>query len=116
MNALALLGAVSIGLSLGLTGAGGSILTLPLLGFALLVLVYRRHLAKSLPLRADWPRFAAAGLIGHTAHVGIVMWGINLSTAFSSSLVLTSGPVFTLLILVLLGAERLQPRQVAGTP
>jgi uncharacterized membrane protein YfcA len=31
MNALALLGAVAIGLSLGLTGAGGSILTLPVL-------------------------------------------------------------------------------------
>lgn len=31
MNALALLGAVGIGLSLGLTGAGGSILTLPVL-------------------------------------------------------------------------------------
>jgi len=90
-------------------------LTLPLLGFALLALVYRRHLAKSVPLRADWPRFAAAGLVGHTVHVGIVTWGINLSTAFSSSLVLTSGPLFTLLILALLGVERLQPRQVAGT-
>jgi len=90
-------------------------LTLPLLGFALLALVYRRHLAKSLPRRADWPRFVAAGLIGHTVHVGIVIWGINLSTAFSSSLVLTSGPLFTLLILALMGAERLRARQLAGT-
>jgi drug/metabolite transporter (DMT)-like permease len=90
-------------------------LTLPLLGFALLALVYRRHFAKSVPRRADWPRFAAAGLIGHTIHVGIVTWGIDMSTAFSSSLVLTSGPLFTLLILALLGTERLRPRQVAGT-
>jgi drug/metabolite transporter (DMT)-like permease len=90
-------------------------LILPLLGFALLLLVYRRHLAKSVPRRADWPRFAAAGLIGHTVHVGIVTWGINLSTAFSSSLVLTSGPLFTLLILALLGGERLRPQQLAGT-
>ena len=90
-------------------------LTLPLLGFALLALVYRRHLAQSLPRRADWPRFIAAGLIGHTVHVGIVTWGINLSTAFSSSLVLTSGPLFTLLILALMGGDRLRPRQVAGT-
>lgn len=90
-------------------------LTTPLLGFALLLVVYRRHLAKSLPRRADWPRFVAAGLIGHTVHVAIVTWGIDLSTAFSSSLVLTSGPLFTLLILALLGAERLRPRQVAGT-
>ncbi len=90
-------------------------LTTPLLGFALLALVYRKHLAKSLPRRADWPRFVAAGLIGHTVHVAIVTWGIDLSTAFSSSLVLSSGPLFTLLILALLGAERLRPRQVAGT-
>lgn len=90
-------------------------LTMPLLGFAVLALVYRRHLARSLPRRADWPRFVAAGLIGHTLHVGIVTWGIDLSTAFSSSLVLTSSPLFTLLILALLGAERLRGWQVAGT-
>ena len=90
-------------------------LTMPLLGFAVLAMVYRRHLARSLPRRADWPRFVAAGLIGHTLHVGIVTWGIDLSTAFSSSLVLTSSPLFTLLILALLGAERLRGWQVAGT-
>jgi drug/metabolite transporter (DMT)-like permease len=90
-------------------------LAMPLLGFALLAGVYRRHLAKSWPKREDLPRFIAAGLIGHTAHVGIVMWGIDLSTPFSSSLVLTSSPLFTLLILTLLGAERLHRQQVTGT-
>lgn len=90
-------------------------LLLPLLGFALLAAVYRRHLAKSVPRREDLPRFAAAGLVGHTAHVGLVMWGMDYSTPFSSSLVLTSSPLFTLLILALLGAERLHARQIAGT-
>lgn len=90
-------------------------LLMPLLGFALLLAVYRRHLAKSVPRREDLPRFVAAGLVGHTTHVGIVMWGMDLSTPFSSSLVLTSSPLFTLLILALLGAERLHARQVAGT-
>jgi drug/metabolite transporter (DMT)-like permease len=90
-------------------------LSMPLLGFALLAAVYRRHLAKSWPRREDLPRFVAAGLIGHTAHVGLVLWGINLSTPFSSSLVLTSSPLFTLLILAVLGAERLHRRQVIGT-
>jgi drug/metabolite transporter (DMT)-like permease len=90
-------------------------LLMPLLGFALLAAVYRRHLAKSFPRREDLPRFVAAGLVGHTAHVGLVMWGMDLSTPFSSSLVLTSSPLFTLLILTLLGAERLQARQIAGT-
>ena len=90
-------------------------LTMPLLGFLLLALVYRRHLAKSWPLREDLPRFVACGLVGHTAHVGLVTWGIDLSTAFSSALVLTSGPLFTLLILAFAGVERLGRRQLAGT-
>lgn len=90
-------------------------IVMTLLGFGLLVLVYRRHLPKSLPRRADWPRFAFCGILGHTLHVGIVMWGIDLSTAFSSALVLASAPIFTLLLLAAVGAERLQARQLAGT-
>jgi drug/metabolite transporter (DMT)-like permease len=90
-------------------------LAMPLAGFALLVALTRRHFPKSWPRRGDLPRFIAAGLVGHTAHVSLVMWGIDLSTAFSSSLVLTSSPLFTLLILALLGAEKLRRRQLAGT-
>ena len=90
-------------------------LAMPLFGFALLLAVTRRHFPKTWPQRADLPRFIAAGLIGHTAHVSLVMWGINLSTAFSSSLVLTSSPLWTLLILSVLGAEKLHGRQLAGT-
>jgi drug/metabolite transporter (DMT)-like permease len=90
-------------------------LVMPLLGFLLLAIVFRRNLRQALPRREDWPRFAVCGLVGHTAHVGIVNWGMHLSTPFSSSIVLASGPIFTLLILAALGAERLRPRQVAGT-
>jgi len=89
--------------------------TMPLLAFLLLFLVFRNRVARTWPKREDLPRFTACGLIGHALHVGIVFWGISLSTAFSSALVLTSGPLFTLAILVLLGAERLRASQVAGT-
>lgn len=85
------------------------------LGMLMLAWLYRGRLRQSFPHRRDLPRFIAAGLIGHTAHVGIVTWGLQLSTPFSSSLVLTSGPLWTLLILAGLGAERLQTRQVVGT-
>lgn len=90
-------------------------LTMPVLGFVLLAFATRARLRDALPARADLPRFAACGLLGHTLHVGIVTWGINLSTAFSSALVLTSAPLFTLLILALLGAERLRRSQLVGT-
>jgi drug/metabolite transporter (DMT)-like permease len=90
-------------------------LAMPLLAFLLLFIVFRRNIARTWPKREDLPRFVACGLIGHALHVGFVFWGINLSTAFSSALVLTSGPLFTLAILVALGAERLRISQVAGT-
>ena len=69
-----------------------------------------------------WPRVSPAdlfallrlGLAGHLLHVGLVTYGIYLSTAFSSSLILACGPVFTLLILRWLGLERLTHGQVIG--
>ena len=89
--------------------------SMPVLAFLLLLFVFRRNIAKTWPKREDLPRFVACGLIGHALHVGIVFYGISLSTAFSSALVLTSGPLFTLLILALLGAERLRAAQISGT-
>ena len=69
-----------------------------------------------------WPRIARAdllallrlGLAGHLVHVGMVTYGIYWSTAFSSSLILACGPVFTLLILRWKGLEHLTRGQVAG--
>ena len=88
---------------------------MPVLGFGLIAWVYRGRWREALPLRGDLPRFIVCGLLGHTAHVTIVTWGINFSTAFSSALVLTSGPIFTLLILAALKVDRLQRPQLIGT-
>jgi drug/metabolite transporter (DMT)-like permease len=88
---------------------------LPLLGMLLLLAVFRSRIARTWPRREDLPRFIACALIGHTVHIAVAMNGMNLSTPFSSSLVLTSGPLFTLIILAVLGVERLRLRQVAGT-
>ena len=69
-----------------------------------------------------WPRVPLAdawallrlGLIGHVLHVGLVTYGIHWSTAFSSSLILACGPVFTLLILHWHGLEELTRGQIVG--
>jgi drug/metabolite transporter (DMT)-like permease len=69
-----------------------------------------------------WPRIARGerwalvrlGIMGHLLHVGLVTYGIHWSTAFSSSLILAVGPVFTLLLLRRAGYERLTRAQVAG--
>src|SRR5687767_6580593 len=90
-------------------------LVLPALGLALLIAVFRHRIAHTWPRRADLPRFVLCALAGHVLHIAAVMYGMNLSTAFSSSLVLTCQPLFTLAILAWLGAERLRKQQVAGT-
>ena len=64
--------------------------------------------------RADLLALLRLGLAGHLLHVGMVTYGIYWSTAFSSSLILACGPVFTLLILRWHGIEHLTRGQVAG--
>ena len=64
--------------------------------------------------RADLLALLKLGLAGHLVHVGLVTFGIHWSTAFSSSLILACGPVFTLLILHWHGSEALTRGQVAG--
>ena len=81
---------------------------------AALLLVSRYGLAWPRPGRADAWALVRLGIVGHLLHVGIVTYGIHWSTAFSSSLVLASGPVFTLLLLRWSGLERLRLAQVAG--
>src|ERR1041384_1399858 len=88
---------------------------LPLLGFALLLVIFRRRIRHTWPRRRDLSRFVVAGLIGHAAHIGVVMYGMSLSTPFSSSLVLTSGPLFTLIILAILKVERRRGRPGAAS-
>ncbi len=69
-----------------------------------------------------WPRVSRGdafallrlGLVGHLLHVGLVTYGIHWSTAFSSSLILACGPVFTLLILHWHGHEALTRGSIAG--
>lgn len=80
-----------------------------------LALLWQRYGARwpRLP-RDQWWAFVRLALLGHVLHVGLVTYGIHWSTAFSSSLILACGPIFTLLLLRWSGAERLTPAQIAG--
>ncbi len=64
--------------------------------------------------RADLLALLKLGIAGHLIHVGLVTFGIHWSTAFSSSVILALGPIFTLLILRWHGIEQLTPGQIAG--
>lgn len=69
-----------------------------------------------------WPRLsrgelwalARLGLLGHVLHIGLATFGVHWSTAFSSSVILACGPIFTLLLLRALGVETLSRAQVLG--
>lgn len=81
---------------------------------ALLLLRWRTGLWLPPLPRKDWMHMAWLGFIGHSLHVGLVTYGIHWSTAFSSSVILACGPIFTLLILRIQGLERLTAPQIAG--
>ncbi|MFN0185442.1 MAG: DMT family transporter [Aquabacterium sp.] len=87
-------------------------LMMPTCAVALLLVVTRGRWLR-LP-RADAWRLAGLGVIGHGLHVSLVTFGVHWSTAFSSALILSCGPVFTLLILHAARIERLARGQVLG--
>ncbi len=87
-------------------------LIMPACAVTLLLYRFRGHLPR-VP-REDFFSLLWLGFIGHFVHVGMVTYGIYWSTAFSSSLILALGPIFTLLILRLQGTEKLAPFQVIG--
>ncbi len=100
----------------GLISPGGFLLARYLIMPACALLMFRWRLGRWLPPvgRADLRQLAWLGFVGHSLHVGMVTYGIHWSTAFSSSVILACGPIFTLMILRWRGLERLLPAQVIG--
>jgi drug/metabolite transporter (DMT)-like permease len=87
-------------------------LILPLCCIALMFFLHGFNWPK-LSREALW-ELAKIGFIGHTVHVGLVSFGMDLSTPFSSSLILAIGPIFTLLILRFSNKQNLAPGAIAG--
>ena len=100
----------------GLISPGGFLLARYLIMPACALLMFRWRLGVWWPhvSRADLRQLAWLGFVGHSLHVGMVTYGIHWSTAFSSSVILACGPLFTLMILRWRGLERLLPAQVMG--
>ncbi len=81
---------------------------------ALVLLMWQHGLKLPRLSRSDLWALGRLGIIGHTLHVGLVIYGIHWSTAFSSSVILACGPIFTLIILRLHNLERLGRFQIVG--
>jgi drug/metabolite transporter (DMT)-like permease len=100
----------------GLIAPGGFLLARYLIMPVCALLMFRWRLGVWWPhvSRTDLRQLAWLGFVGHSLHVGMVTYGIHWSTAFSSSVILACGPIFTLMILRWRGLERLLPAQVVG--
>ncbi len=87
-------------------------LLMPLCAVALLCWRYRLRWPR-LDRGEVWP-LVRLTLVGQGLHLALSTYGMMGSTAFSASVLLACGPVFTLLILRLSGVERLSAGQIAG--
>lgn len=90
----------------------GRYLLMPVCALLMLGWRYGRRFPR-LPRTELWT-LARLGFIGHFLHVVPVTYGIYWSTAFSSSVILACGPIFTLLILRARQLERLGRWQIVG--
>lgn len=123
MNALALLGAVAIGLALGLTGAGGSILTLPVLvflaeippreavGLSLLIVGTAAVVGAVQRARAGELHLKAAGMFVISGMLGALA-GSRFTSLVSPSVLLVSFAG----IMIFVGVRMLLPRKGGPQP
>jgi drug/metabolite transporter (DMT)-like permease len=81
---------------------------------ALALMVWKFGLAWPRLSRGEWWDLARLALVGQGLHLLLAAYGMQGSTAFSASVLLACGPVFTLLILRATGVEHLRRAQIAG--
>lgn len=66
------------------------------------------------PRRADLLRFLVVGLVGYAAYNVLFTIGLERTSVFSVALLVSLGPIFTLLFAAAIGLERVRPGQWLG--
>jgi drug/metabolite transporter (DMT)-like permease len=67
-----------------------------------------------IPIRKEWPRVLLLALLGVVLNMGFFLVGLQYTTAVNAVVVITTIPVFTYAIAVLLRRETLGPRRAIG--
>lgn len=83
-------------------------------GAALCLLALHPLLVKDPVPRQAFPAIVVLALLGVVLNQALFLAGLSLTTAVNAILVVTTIPVFTYLIAVLLGNESIGPRRTAG--
>lgn len=91
------------------------VLGLRLAGAAFFLLVVHLFLVKeAVPIRSEWRKVLLLSMLGVVLNMGLFIVGVKLTTAVNAVLVITSIPVFTYAIAVLMGRETLGPQRAVG--
>ena len=91
------------------------VLGLRLAGAAFCLLVLHLVLVRNpIPVRKEWKSVLLLSMLGVVLNMGFFIVGLHYTTAVNAVLVITTIPVFTYAIAVLLGRETLGPARAAG--
>lgn len=91
------------------------VLGLRLAGAAFFLLILHLFLVKdAVPIRTEWRRVLLLSMLGVVLNMGFFIVGLEYTTAVNAVLVITSIPVFTYGIAVLMGREKLGPKRAIG--
>lgn len=91
------------------------VLGLRLAGAAFLLLLLHLVLVKdAIPMRSEWRKVVLLAMLGVVLNMGLFIVGVKLTTAVNAVLVITSIPVFTYALAVLMGRETVGPQRAIG--
>lgn len=91
------------------------VLGIRLAGAAFFLLVLHLFLVRdAVPIRTEWRKVLLLSMLGVVLNMGLFIVGVKLTTAVNAVLVITSIPVFTYAIAVMMGRETLGPQRALG--
>lgn len=91
------------------------VLGMRLAGAAFFLLVVHLFVVKeAIPIRTEWRKVLLLSMLGVVLNMGFFIVGVKLTTAVNAVLVITSIPVFTYGLAVLMGRETMGPQRALG--
>lgn len=80
-----------------------------------LTLLLRIQGRRLLPLRKEWPQVVLLGVVGHVAFQLLFIFALDLTSTGNSALLLSTAPVWIILVAAATGRERFKPTALLGS-
>lgn len=85
------------------------------LAAATITLMLRLQGRRLLPLRKDWPLIVLLGIVGHVLFQLLFIFALDLTSTGNSALLLSTAPVWIILVAAATGRERFRPTALLGS-